>query len=311
MNRKRLSLAGGWVLPAAALVCCLLWGSAFPCIKIGYRLFAIAGEDTAAQILFAGCRFSLAGVLVVLAGSGLKGRWLLPQKRDLLPIGLLALSQTAVQYLLFYIGLAHTSGVNSSIISGTGACVTIVVACFLFRCERFSPAKLGGCLLGFGGILLLNLAGGVWSFAWNGEGFLLLSTTASAVSTVLIKRYSASHDPVLLSGWQFFAGGVLLIVCGLGGGGTLRPATPTAFLLLLYLSFLSAAAYTLWGLLLQANPVSSVSVYKSTIPLFGALLSAWWLREYTQLLRWQTPVALALVVLGVLWINKAKTADTT
>ena len=37
-----------------ALLCCALWGSAFPCIKIGYRLFDIASGDVAAQILFAG-----------------------------------------------------------------------------------------------------------------------------------------------------------------------------------------------------------------------------------------------------------------
>ena len=35
-------------------------GSAFPCVKIGYRLFEITSEDVATQILFAGCRFTLA-----------------------------------------------------------------------------------------------------------------------------------------------------------------------------------------------------------------------------------------------------------
>ena len=49
-----------------AMVCCFLWGSAFPCIKIGYALFGIDSADTASQILFAGLRFTLAGVLVVL-----------------------------------------------------------------------------------------------------------------------------------------------------------------------------------------------------------------------------------------------------
>lgn len=35
-----------------ALLCCLLWGSAFPCIKIGYRLFEVDAADTASQIPF-------------------------------------------------------------------------------------------------------------------------------------------------------------------------------------------------------------------------------------------------------------------
>lgn len=298
-------LAGARAVLIGALVCCLLWGSAFPCIKIGYRLFAIESGDAASQILFAGCRFTLAGVLVLLAGSALQRCWLMPRRGALRPIAVLGLTQTAVQYLLFYIGLAHASGVSSSIISGANACVTILMACFLFRTERLTARKLTGCLLGFGGVILLNITGGEqWAFAWNGEGFVLLSTVASALSTILIKRYSEQDDPVLLSGWQFTFGGLLLVVCGLLFGGRLHPSGGAAVALLLYLAFLSAAAYTLWGLLLHHNPVSHVSVYKCLIPLFGTLLSAWWLNEGDTLLRWQTAAALALVVLGVLCVNR-------
>ena len=58
---KKKILTKPLVVCLLAMVCCLLWGSAFPCIKIGYRLFAIAGTDRPTQILFAGCRFVLAG----------------------------------------------------------------------------------------------------------------------------------------------------------------------------------------------------------------------------------------------------------
>ena len=60
------------------MLCCFLWESAFPCIKIGYELFGIAGTDMATQILFAGIRFVLAGILAVGIGSILQGRLLLP-----------------------------------------------------------------------------------------------------------------------------------------------------------------------------------------------------------------------------------------
>ena len=306
MNRlSRERLFGTRTVWLWALFCCALWGSAFPCIKIGYRLFAVAGNNTAAQILFAGCRFALAGVLVILAGSLLQKRVLLPRRAAWKPIAVLALFQTALQYFFFYIGLAHTGGVNSSIISGANACVTILVACFLFRTERFTLAKLWGCVLGFGGVLLLNLSGGQWHFALNGEGFVLLSTVASAISAVLIKRFSAKNDPVMLSGWQFFFGGLTLAACGWLLGGRLA-ITAGGVGLLLYLAFLSATAYTLWGLLLQYNAVSSVSVYKCAIPLFGTALSAWWLGEAGTLLQWQTPLALVLVIGGVLAVQPRK-----
>lgn len=303
-KRMRLTLTGTRAVLIGAVICCLLWGSAFPCIKIGYRLFAIGGEDTASQILFAGCRFALAGVLVLLAGSLLQRRWLLPRRTALAPIAVLGLTHTTVQYLLFYIGLAHASGVSSSIISGANACVTILIACLLFRTERFTARKLVGCLLGFGGVVLLNLTGGTeWAFALNGEGFVLLSTVASALSSVLLKRYAETENTVLLSGWQFVFGGSVLAVCGLLFGGRLHPTDLSAVGLLLYLAFLSAAAYTLWGLLLHHNPVSRVSVYKCLIPVFGVFLSAWWLGEGDAVMRWQVPVSLALVALGVLWVN--------
>ena len=52
-----------------AIFCCTLWGSAYPCIKVGYRLFSIVSGNVPGQLFFAGCRFALAGILVILAGS--------------------------------------------------------------------------------------------------------------------------------------------------------------------------------------------------------------------------------------------------
>lgn len=99
-----------------ALLCCLLWGSAFPCIKIGYRLFEVDAADTASQILFAGCRFTLAGILAAGIGSVMEGRFLRPERKAAKEITWLSLLQTIIQYFFFYMGLAHTSGVKASII---------------------------------------------------------------------------------------------------------------------------------------------------------------------------------------------------
>ena len=63
-----------------AMLCCFLWGSAFPCIKIGYKLWEINSLDTASQILFAGMRFLLAGILAIVLGSMLERRFLKPER---------------------------------------------------------------------------------------------------------------------------------------------------------------------------------------------------------------------------------------
>lgn len=114
VSPKTQKIFGSWAgMLAACLIACFLWGSAFPCVKTGYALFGIAASDTASIIMFAGVRFTLAGLLVVAALSIARRKPFLPEKRDLKVIGILSLFQTILQYLFFYVGLAHATGVTS------------------------------------------------------------------------------------------------------------------------------------------------------------------------------------------------------
>lgn len=69
ISEKQNILTRTWVVAALACVCCILWGSAIPVIKTGYRILAVDSADTASQIVFAGIRFALAGILVLLFAS--------------------------------------------------------------------------------------------------------------------------------------------------------------------------------------------------------------------------------------------------
>ena len=308
---------------ALAALCCFLWGSATPAIKIGYQLFSIDSADTSSIIVFAGTRFLLAGILVVLFQSLLRRRFLRPQPKALPAIFALSLTQTAVQYLFFYIGLAHTSGVRGTILSGLGGFLAILAASLLFRYEKLTVAKVLGCTAGFAGIVIMNLsgqnAGPLLDVTLLGEGFMVFSQISSALSSSLIKRYSARFDVVMLSGWQFalggasmsvvrrlFAvGGLLLLAAGLAGGGRIpAPSPPLAFVLLLYMALISAVAYTVWGILLQHNPVSRVTIFNFMTPLFGVLLSAVFLGEWQQAFSPRTLIALVLVCLGIYVVNR-------
>ena len=294
---------------ALAALCCFLWGSATPAIKIGYQLFSIDSADTSSIIVFAGTRFLLAGILVVLFQSLLRCRFLRPQPKALPAIFALSLTQTAVQYLFFYIGLAHTSGVRGTILSGLGGFLAILAASLLFRYEKLTVAKVLGCTAGFAGIVIMNLsgqnAGPLLDVTLLGEGFMVFSQISSALSSSLIKRYSARFDVVMLSGWQFALGGLLLIAAGLAGGGRIpAPSTPLAFVLLLYMALISAVAYTVWGILLQHNPVSRVTIFNFMTPLFGVLLSAVFLGEWQQAFSPRTLIALVLVCLGIYVVNR-------
>ena len=155
-----------------ATFCCVLWGSAFPCVKIGYNYFNIGSDDIFSQMLFAGVRFLIAGILIVAFGSITEKKLLLPSKSSLPSIGVLSLTQTIIQYVFFYIALANTSGVNSSIINGSNNFFAIIIAFFLLR-EKLSVKKIVGCLLGFGGVILASISQGtVGGFNVLGEGYI-------------------------------------------------------------------------------------------------------------------------------------------
>lgn len=298
------------VVAILACLCCFLWGSAFPSIKIGYRLFQINASDTGSQLLFAGYRFTLAGILVILAGSLLQHKLLIPAKVSVTRIVKLGLVQTVLQYLLFYIGLAHASGITSSIVEASNVFFAILVASCLFHLEPLGRQKLIGCLIGFLGVVLINVAGKSLTFhmTLEGEGCILLSALSYAFSSVMIKRYSQLENPVTLSGYQFVSGGIILSIIGACMGGQVHPSGTTPLLLLLYLAFISATAYTIWGILLKYNPVGSVSIYGFMNPVCGVILSALFLNE-NRSFQLSTVIALILVCLGIWIVNHEKTGE--
>lgn len=286
-------------------ICSFLWGSAFPCIKIGYELFSVQSDDTASQILFAGIRFTLAGVLAVIFGSLTKRKLIIPKKTDLLPICILSFFQTILQYFFFYIGLANTSGVKSSVIIGANVFVVIIISALVFKTERITTKKIIGSIVGFAGIVLINLTGLTdGSMKLTGEGFIFLSTVAYAFSSGLMKNYSKKHDTVLLSGYQFIFGGLVMTVAGFLIGGFITQNGAGAVLMLLYLAFISAAAYSLWSMLLKHNDVSSVAIFGFMNPMFGFILSAILLNETSEAFGLKGIFAIILVCMGIFIVNK-------
>ena len=294
------------VVVVLASLSCALWGSAFAAVKTGYELFAIPANNPAGQLLFAGLRFTLAGVFVLTGTAIARRRLPLPKAADAVPILLLGLSQTTLQYAPFYIGLAHASGTNSSLVQGTSAFVQIVLATLVFRQEHMTLRKFVGCLLGIGGVVLVTLrAGGSlesWSFV--GEGLVLLAVIAGGCAACLMRRYGVGGDPLLLTGWQFVCGGIALVFIGLALGGRIGACSPAALGVLAYLGMLSAVAFSLWSSLLKHNPVSRVAVFRPLIPVFGVIFSIVVLGEMIPLAQLPALVgALVLIMVGTIVVN--------
>lgn len=288
---------------AAALFCMFLWGSAFPVLKLSYEELNIPADDFMTKIYFAGIRFFLSGILVFLYSfffTKTKGG-----KVDLKFLLLLGLVQTTIQYLFFYIGVGNTSGVKSSILQASSTFLIVLFSHFVFKDDPLSLRKIIALAFGFGGIFAANISTGLdFSFRLTGEGFLLMSSLANALGTILVKLKGKDMNPLTLTLGQMIFGSFLLLIPGKIFKHSPLMWTPFAIVLLFYSAFISAAAFTLWYELLKHYKSGEISVYQLFIPIFGSFLSLALLPgEY---LNYNLIIGLILVCIGIWILNRKR-----
>ena len=296
-----------YVVVALCTVCCILWGSAIPMIKLGYEEMQIEDSDIAAQILSAGIRFFLAGVLAVIIGSVISKKPVYPKSpASLFRAVKLSVFQTIIQYVFFYIGLANTTGVKASILDGTSVFIALFVSGLIFKMEKITALKILGSIIGFVGVFLINIntdsVKTLFEFSVLGEGFIILSTIGYACSSVFMKRYSTYDDTTMLSGYQFMIGGLIMAIAGYVFGGRFTAFNFKAAMIIIYLAFVSAVAYTIWAQLLKYNPVSKVAVFGFLTPILGSVFSMIILGE-TGAFNLKGAASLILVSVGIMLVN--------
>jgi len=305
-KQKSSYLSNKVVATILAIFCTFLWGSAYPAIKLGYELFKVDVSDTAAKLAFAGVRFFIAGLLVLIFykfqnkdGQKLRdldrGHWS--------KIVILSLAQTAVHYYFYYIGLSYTSGAKASILNGVSVFFSALLAHFFYSDDKISFTKGVGIAIGLFAVIMVNYEKNIGlSFTITGEGFVLMASVFGAIGSLYSKRASQSVNPILLTGTQLTIGGILLMAVAFILGASFPASGAKGYLLLLYMALLSSLAFTLWTMLLRHNKVSSITVFFFLIPVFGTLLSALVLKE--SVFKLQYLVALPSVAIGIYLVNR-------
>src|SRR5690554_6858909 len=298
-----------------AILCTILWGSAYPAIKLGYELFSVDAADTPGKLAFAGIRFAIAGVMVLLFSffAGRSSRHMHTQEthrqslrsltgQQWFQIMVLALAQTTVHYYFFYVGVSFTTGAKSSIINSSSVFFSALLAHLFYANDRVSGRKGVGILIGFIAVILVNFEPNIgFSFLLQGEGFVMIAALLHSAAGLYSKRISQTIDPVLLTGSQLLLGGVLLLIIGMLMGAPFPTGGAGAYLLLAYMALLSAVAFSVWTSLLKHNKVSSITVFNFIIPVSGTLLSAAILGE--SILQIQYLIALPAVAAGIYLVN--------
>lgn len=290
------------VVVLLATLCCALWGSAIPCIKIGYELLTVDTGSVPSILVFTGLRFTIAGFIVLAAYTAIERRLPRVPRASWGMVARLSLAQTVVQYMFFYVGVSNAPGLTGTIVNASNSFICILVTTLVFHLEPLTGRKVIGCLVGFAGVVIINLTGGslAGSVSLTGEGFILISCVCYGVSSSLIRMYSQRENPVLLSGFQFFFGGITLIAAGTLLGGRIGPVTPAGAGMVVWLGIVSGVAYTVWSILLKHNPTSRVTIFGFMNPVFGVILSALLLHEQTAITPVQCLLALVLVAAGIM-----------
>ena len=290
----------------SAAFCCLLWGSAYPAIKSGYEIFQIAADDIPSKIVFAGYRFLFAGLLLLLLAIAQRKPIGRLSSRQFGQLTLLGVTQTSLQYIFFYIGLAFTTGVKGSIMNATGTFFSVLLAHFIYQNDKLSYNKTLGCILGFTGVMVVNFNSGLldFNFTLAGDGSIVLAAFILSAATLYGKRLSQTVDPTVMTGYQLGIGGLVLGIGGYVFGGTLAVHGLASVAILGYLTLLSSVAFALWSILLKYNRVGMIAPFNFLIPVSGAVLSAIFLGE--NILEWKYAIALVLVCSGIWWVNKVK-----
>lgn len=288
-----------------AIICTFLWGSAYPAIKIGYDLFEISQSDIGAKLVFAGYRFALAGIIVLFYERIINKKSLHLNKEGISKITILGLGQTTLQYLFFYIGMANTTGVRGSIMNGTGTFFSIILAHFLYSNDKLNKNKILGCLIGFLGIFIVNIGGESiveGNFKLNGEGFLIIAAFLLSISSIYSKNITKKRNPSIVTGYQLFIGGLILVFLGIVMNGKLNNFNVQATALLVYMALISSVAFVLWSKLLKYNKVGEIAVFNFLIPVFGTILSGIFLKE--NIFNFKILISILLVSLGIYFVYR-------
>lgn len=284
-----------------AIVCTVLWGTAFPFIKLGYSALKIAENDIGSKLLFAGYRFTFAGLAVFAVVCIMGKKFPILAKKDIMPVSLLGLVQTFAQYILSYIGIGFTSSTNTSIITACSSFFTVIAASLFFKSDKLGFMKIFGCVLGFSGVICINGMGGFSADTLLGDLLILASTLSASTGNIYSKKLAQGRNPFVITAYQLSLGGVLLIISGMLLGGKTVFSNIQGVAILLWLAFVSAVAFSIWTTLLKYHEASKISVFNLLVPVIGTILSGVMLKE--DVFRAETFVSLILISLGIIAVN--------
>jgi drug/metabolite transporter (DMT)-like permease len=223
--------------------------------------------------------------------------------RDLLPIGLLGITQFGILIALLNYALQFIPSARAALIFATMPLLTMMLATAL-KHERLTLAKTLGVLLTIAGVGFAlgekALQRGGAAHEWVGELAVFASALSGAICSVLYRPYLRKYPTLPVSAFAMLASVGFLAVLAAAEGffGSLPHFTAGGWLAVVFIGISSGIGYYLWLWALNHTTPTKVTVFLALSPITAAGMGAFLLGENISMMLF---LGLACVVFG-LWI---------
>lgn len=276
----------------------LMWGSLFPMAKLGFSAYEVSGM--ADILLFAGIRFVICGAgICAFAALRDKGSYR-AVKNAWFPVLLSGFVAIALHYAFYYGGLETTDSSKTALIKQVGALFYVCFSFLFIKKDRPTVWKIVGAMLGFVGIIALNVSAGSFTLAF-GDVLILCASFCNVFSNVISKKVFDRVSPITATGVSQFFGGALLLVAGWIMGGNVHFTLDSSLWVMVYICAASIVSYCIWFEVLKSGELSRLFIIKFAEPVCACLFGALILHE--NIWRWQYLVAFLLISGGILLSN--------
>jgi drug/metabolite transporter (DMT)-like permease len=204
--------------------------------------------------------------------------------RDLVPIGLLGMTQFGILVALLNYALQFIPSARAALIFATLPLLTMMLAAALGY-ERLTMARTLGVMLTIGGVAgalgAQVVQQGSTTNEWIGALAAFGSALSGAICSVLYRPYLRTYPTLPVSAFAMLAAVGFLAVLATGEGffGTLPRFTTGGWLAVGFIGVSSGIGYYLWLWALNHTTPTQVTVFLALSPLTATGLGALWLAE--------------------------------
>src|ERR1035437_126235 len=211
-----------------AIIACLLWSTAYAGIKIGLQYDS--------PFHFAGVRFIISGLLVL--PFTVKPSIFIRMIRENWSVFMwVTLLQIVINYSLFYQGLNLVPGALGAVVYGAQPLIIAFVAALSGSDDKLTKKKIITIVFGISGVILVSVGRQAFKLGSDlellGIGMILIANIATGASNVIISHKSKNINPLVLSSFSLFFGGVILYLISIPVEGVVHNSMPLQYWLTL------------------------------------------------------------------------------